>query len=89
MRPKVLTAIARHPSLWLTALVQGSRLVPRRWWSRRPFLPVPDGAYLRFRMETQYGGHGDRSPEPDDVVSWLRWCREIDQSRRSQARTHR
>ena len=47
-----------------------------RWWRRAPFLPIPDADYLRFRLETQYGTGG--APDPDDVVVYLRWCREHD-----------
>jgi len=36
---------------------------------------VPDPAYLRFRLQTQYGDP-DREPEPDDAVAYLHWCRE-------------
>ena len=36
-------------------------------------LVEPDPAYLRFRLETQYGS--DHDPEPDDVVTYLHWCR--------------
>jgi hypothetical protein len=66
-------AILRRPALWTTAAVQVRRLAPAGWWRRRPFLPVPDAAYLRFRLETQYGS--DHEPEPDDVVAYLDWCR--------------
>jgi hypothetical protein len=27
-------------------------------------------------METAYGGDGDATPEPDDVVEFLVWCKE-------------
>ena len=67
-------AVAARPRLWPTAAAQVRRLAPRRWWARRPFLPVPDRAWLRFRMETQYGDPAHR-PEPDDVVAWLEWAR--------------
>jgi hypothetical protein len=67
-------AVAARPRLWPTAVAQVRRLAPQRWWSRRPFLPVPDRAWLRFRMETQYGDPAHR-PEPDDVVAWLEWAR--------------
>ena len=70
----VVGAVARRPSLWSTAARQARRLAPRRWWARPPFLPVPDRAWLRFRAETQYGDP-DRRPDPDDVVTWLRWAR--------------
>ncbi len=66
-------AVARRPSLWGVALAQVLRLAQPGWWRRSPFLPVPDPAYLRFRLETQYGsGH---EPEPGDVVTYLHWCR--------------
>jgi hypothetical protein len=67
-------AVARHPALWRTALVQWRRLVPDRWWVRRPFLPLPDAALLEFRSITQYGDP-DHAPEPDDLVAWLGWCK--------------
>lgn len=67
-------AVAARPRLWPTAVDQVRRLAPRRWWARRPFLPVPDRAWLRFRMETQYGDPAHR-PDPDDVVAWLEWAR--------------
>lgn len=68
-------ALARRPSLWPTAVVQVLRLAGPGWWRRRPFLPLPDPAYLHFRLETQYGS--DRSPEPGDVITYLEWCRSV------------
>lgn len=67
-------ALARHPELWLTAVRQVGVLSVEGWWRRSPFLPVPDRGYLRFRFQTMYGDP-DRAPEPDDVVTYLRWCR--------------
>lgn len=72
-----LPALLRHPELWLTALRQARRLAPLGWWRHPPFLPVPDPAYLRFRLETAYGGAGDRTPEAADLVTYLRWCRDF------------
>jgi hypothetical protein len=46
------------------------------WWRRPPFLPLPDPAYIQFRLETAYGVSG--RPEPADLVAYLRWCRERD-----------
>ncbi|MEJ7583181.1 MAG: hypothetical protein WKF43_03660 [Acidimicrobiales bacterium] len=66
-------AVLRHPGLWSTAVTQVGRLAPSGWWRRRPFLPLPDPEYLRFRLETAYGEH--RDPEPDDVVAYLSWCK--------------
>jgi len=67
-----LLVLAR-PSLWITAARQALRLARRRWWTRPPFLPVPDPDYLRFRFETQYGGAA--RPDPHDLVTYLDWCR--------------
>jgi hypothetical protein len=43
------------------------------WWRRPPFLPVPPRAYLRFRIQTQYGTDG--APSAADLVTYLEWCR--------------
>jgi len=72
-----LPALLRAPALWATALRQLGRLAPQGWWRRPPFLPLPDPAYLRFRLETAYGGAGDRAPTAEDVVTYLRWCRDF------------
>lgn len=46
----------------------------RDWWTRPPFLPVPDGPYLRWRMYTAYGD--ERAVPPiDDVIRFARWRR--------------
>ena len=73
--PAMVTAVLSHPSLWRTAVRQVKLLAPTGWWRRPPFLPVPDAAYLRFRMVTAYGGDGARAAEPDDLLTYLRWCR--------------
>jgi len=69
-------AIARHPRLWPTALVQLFVLARPGWWRRWPLLPEPDPDYLRFRLVTAYGDP-DRDPEPQDVVAYLKWCRRM------------
>ena len=75
---RAAAGVARHPSLWLTAVAQAFRLAPRGWWRHRPFLPTPDPSYFRFRLQTAYGDP-NRAPEPEDVVTYLRWCREMRQ----------
>ena len=62
-----------RPGLWIIALHQALRLARPRWWTRAPFVPVPDPDYLRFRFETQYGTAG--RPDPHDLVTYLEWCR--------------
>ncbi|HZA78346.1 MAG TPA: hypothetical protein VE623_18355 [Acidimicrobiales bacterium] len=73
---RAAAAVARHPSLWATGVRQALVLAAPGWWRRRPFLPLPTPEYLRFRLQTAYGGEGDRDPDPDDLVTYLRWCRE-------------
>jgi hypothetical protein len=78
MRPlavaRCATAVAAHPRLWLTACRQYRVALPRRWWSRRPFLPIPPGDYVRFRLQTQYGSV-DHRIEAADVLNYLSWCK--------------
>lgn len=74
---KAAVAVARRPSLWGTAARQVIVLARPGWWRRRPFLPLPDPEYLRFRLQTAYGGTGDSSPpSAGDLVAYLHWCRE-------------
>lgn len=67
-----VAAVAARPRLWPAALRQSRALVPDGWWRRRPFLPVPDRDWLRFRMTTAYG---DPSSPVDvaDLLVWLAW----------------
>jgi len=70
-----VAAVARHPSLWATAVRQAFVLAAPGWWRRRPYLPLPSPEYMRFRLQTAYGGDGDGSPAPSDLVTYLHWCR--------------
>lgn len=72
---RATVAVAHHPSLWPTAVRQALVLAQPGWWHRAPFLPLPAPDYLRFRLETAYGGSGDRPIEPHDLVAYLRWCK--------------
>lgn len=74
---RAASAVLPHPSLWGSALRQVRVLARPGWWRRPPFLPVPAPAYLRFRMETAYGGTGGRLPDRADVRTYLRWCRDF------------
>ena len=77
---RVGLAVGSRPGLWPTALRQMRRTAAPGWYRRSPFLPLPSGEYLRFRLVTQYGDVGHR-PEPHDVVNYLSWCREWDKQR--------
>jgi hypothetical protein len=46
-----------------------------RWWSRPPFLPLPDREYLRWRMYTAYADEA-AVPPARDVIRFARWRRE-------------
>ena len=63
-----------RPGLWATAIRVVVLHVPDRWWARRPFLPVPDRQWLRFRLQTAYGDP-DARPDPEDLITWLEWSR--------------
>lgn len=67
-------ALAARPALWPTAARQALVLAARGWWRRPPFLPLPDPAYVRFRLQTAYGD-ARREPSAEDLVTYLRWCR--------------
>ena len=69
-------AVAVRPRLWGVAAAQVVRLAPAGWWRRWPPIPVPDPAYLRFRLQTAYGDSGG-PPTPEDVVAYLDWCRRM------------
>lgn len=47
----------------------------RRWWTRPPYLPLPDREYLRWRMYTAYADEA-AVPPPEDVIRFARWRRE-------------
>jgi hypothetical protein len=70
-------AVAGEPALWPTAVRQLARLAVHGWWRRPPFLPLPDRDYLAFRLQTMYGDTA-AGPEADDLLTWLRWCRQFD-----------
>ena len=69
--------LLRRPGLWATALRLWHRTTPGGWWRRAPFLPVPTGDYLRFRLVTQYGSV-DHPIDADDVMNYLAWCKRHD-----------
>jgi hypothetical protein len=79
--PAAVTAVAVRPRLWAVGVVQLFALARRGWWRQRPFLPLPDRDYYRFRLQTMYGDP-DHAAEPGDVVAYLEWCRRFRQALR-------
>jgi hypothetical protein len=69
-----LLAVAKRPTLWLTALRQGRALLPLDWWRQWPTGWGPSGDYVAFRMQTMYGST-DATIGPEELVRYLEWCR--------------
>ena len=76
-----------RPGLWPVAVAQALRLARPGWWRHRPFLPLPDPDYVRFRLQTAYGSSGQ--PTAEDLVAYLRWCRDFPSARPRRARLDR
>jgi hypothetical protein len=49
------------------------RFRARGWYARFPFLPLPVGEYVRWRMYTAYGD-ANVVPPADDVARYARWA---------------
>lgn len=78
-----LIALSRRADLWPVAIRQTRRTIPARWWTFRPYLPVPPRRYLKFRLVTAYGADGSvpASGRPgmdlaEDLIAYLEWCKE-------------
>jgi len=65
-----------RPRLALDLLLAAWAFRRRGWWARPPFLPLPDRAYLRWRMYTAYGDE-EAVPPARDVERFARWRREL------------
>lgn len=46
----------------------------RAWWRHPPFLPLPDGEYLAWRLHTAYGEERE-IPPAEDILRFARWRR--------------
>jgi hypothetical protein len=79
---RALAALARQPGLWVSAGRVFAGLVPSHWWSRPPFLPLPDSRWLAFRSETAYGD-ATQVPGREDIVAFVEFAREQRQLRRA------
>ena len=73
LAPGTAGAVLRRPREIPTAVRSLLAMAPRGWWRRRPFLPIPDDAYWRFRLETSNGGDGTTPPTPHEVTEVLAW----------------
>ncbi|HWN18799.1 MAG TPA: hypothetical protein VNO19_07775 [Gemmatimonadales bacterium] len=64
-----------NPRLGLDLLRTAWAFRARNWWTRAPFLPLPDRTYLRWRMYTAYADEA-AIPPLEDVVRFARWRRQ-------------
>jgi hypothetical protein len=69
---RAAVAVAKRPRVWGEALRTLMALSRDGWWRKPPFLPIPNRAYLRWRIATAYGDP-KASMDPDDLVAYLRW----------------
>lgn len=72
---KSVLAVGRHPELWAEGVRSLFAIAPRGWWKRRPFLPVPDRAYLSWRSATAQGS-AEAGIDAAELVAYLRWRRQ-------------
>jgi hypothetical protein len=63
------------PRLGLDLLRTAWAFRRRAWWTRPPYLPLPDRTYLRWRMYTAYADEA-AVPPVGDVIRFARWRRE-------------
>ncbi|MFO7893275.1 MAG: hypothetical protein R6U63_06065 [Longimicrobiales bacterium] len=70
-----------RPRLMAGLLRAAWRFRARGWWRRPPFLPVPPGEYLDWRLHTAYGDEG-RAPSVDELSRYVRWANRLYGSRR-------
>lgn len=76
MYRRMLGLALRRPSL-VPALLGLAWAARRRGWYRRPpFLPLPPASYLRWRLDTAYGGPEAVPPEAD-TIRYLEWARRM------------
>jgi hypothetical protein len=68
----VLRHLARHPSNVPLLLGASWRLRATGWWRRKPFVPLPDPAYWRFRLSTATGSPSG-STSVREVVEFAKW----------------
>lgn len=62
-----------RPQLALDLIRVAWRFRSRDWYTRFPFLPIPDFVYVRWRMYTAYGDY-DAVPPAKDVERYARWA---------------
>ncbi|MEO8908714.1 MAG: hypothetical protein ABI408_00610 [Gemmatimonadaceae bacterium] len=62
----------RRPQLVIDLFRVTWRFRPIGWYRTFPFLPLPDPAYLRWRMYTAYGDY-EAVPTAGEIERYARW----------------
>jgi hypothetical protein len=65
-----------NPRVALDLLTMAWAMRRRHWLRQPPFLPLPPGEYVAWRLYTAYGSE-DAVPPVDDVLRFARWRRHI------------
>lgn len=68
-------AIFARTHLFPSIITTAYALRPRRWWTQRPFLPLPERAYTLWRIYTAYGNR--RRPTFSDINSFAVWQQRV------------
>lgn len=63
-----------NPALARDLVTVAWRFRRRDWFRRAPFLPVPSGEYVAWRMYTAFGDPR-AVPTAHDVIRYARWAR--------------
>ncbi len=72
---RILVQSALRPRLAARLAAAAWRFRRRRWYARPPFLPLPPPEYLRWRVETAFGGE-DADVPAELLLRYLRWSEE-------------
>ncbi|MFV1998957.1 MAG: hypothetical protein ACC654_01180 [Acidimicrobiia bacterium] len=72
---KIAREVLIRPWLWRTTIGAFFALVPDRWWTRWPFVPIPDREVVAWRVTTAYG-QAEMTLVCDDVLAYLEWRQE-------------
>ena len=69
---ELMLTVAKRPDLWAESVRTLFAVAPRRWWRRKPFVPLPDPAYANWRMATAHGDP-DTKLSSQELVLFLEW----------------
>jgi len=87
-RPRLFARLLAHamaqPRLGVRLAAAAWRFRGRRWYARPPFLPLPPPEYLRWRMETAFGGR-DADVPTGPLLRYLRWSEAQARAARAQS----